>query len=66
MVFIGNQPQFRKFTTEDYYRMAEAGIIRPSERVELLNGRVIERARSSPRHQTIVDKLSEPATFFRP
>jgi Uma2 family endonuclease len=39
--------------------MAEAGIIRPSERVELLNGRIIQLAPSSPRHQTIADKLSE-------
>jgi Uma2 family endonuclease len=39
--------------------MAEVGIIRSSERVELLNGRIIQIAPSSPRHQTIVDKLSE-------
>jgi Uma2 family endonuclease len=49
----------RKFTIQEYYRMAEVGIIRPSERVELLNGRIIQFAPSSPRHQTIVDKLTE-------
>jgi Uma2 family endonuclease len=58
-VLIGKQPEVRKFSIEEYYRMAEAGIIRPSERVELLNGRIIQLAPSSPRHQTIVDKLSE-------
>jgi Uma2 family endonuclease len=61
-VFIGNQREVRKFTIEEYYKMAEAGIIRPSERVELLNGRIIQITPSSPRHQTIVDKLSEVFT----
>ena len=58
-VLIGNQVVVRKFTIQEYYRMAEVGIIRPSERVELLNGRIIQFAPSSPRHQTIVDKLTE-------
>jgi Uma2 family endonuclease len=52
-------PQVRKLTIADYYAMAEAGIIRPSERVELLNGRIIQMAPTGPRHQTIVDKLTE-------
>lgn len=32
----------RRFSVEEYYRMAEAGILAPDERVELIEGDVIE------------------------
>jgi Uma2 family endonuclease len=53
------EPEVRKLTIGDYYRMAEAGILRPSEQVELLNGRIIQMAPIGPKHQTVVDKLTE-------
>ena len=53
------EPEVRKLSVSEYYRMAEAGIIKPSERVELLNGQVIQMAPIGPRHATIVDKLIE-------
>jgi hypothetical protein len=31
-------PAKRRFTVDEYYRMAKAGILRPDERVELLEG----------------------------
>ena len=31
-------PEKRKFTVAEYYRMAEVGILRPEERVELIEG----------------------------
>ena len=34
----------RPFTVEEYHRMAEAGIFRPEERVELIDGELIEMA----------------------
>src|SRR3954452_17586760 len=48
----------RKFTIAEYYRMAEAGILTPKERVELLNGQIIRMAPIGDRHQSIVDTLN--------
>jgi hypothetical protein len=53
------RPNLRRLTIADYYRMAEVGIIKPSERVGLLNGRIIQRETGNPTHETIVDMLSE-------
>ncbi len=47
-----------KITTDEYYRMAEMGVIRKEMRVELLWGQVIDMAPIGPRHQLIVDELS--------
>lgn len=40
----------RRFTVEEYYRMAETGILRPDERVELLQGEVRVKSPQEPRH----------------
>ena len=32
----------RRFTVEEYYRMAEVGILGPGERVELIEGDIVE------------------------
>ena len=37
-------PARRRFTVAEYYAMAEAGILAPDERVELLDGDVIVTA----------------------
>lgn len=40
----------RRFTVEEYHRMGETGILRPDERVELVYGAILKKARKSRAH----------------
>src|SRR5580658_553764 len=46
----GRTSHERLFTVEDYHRMADAGVFRSDERVELLEGRVIVMAAKNTTH----------------
>jgi Uma2 family endonuclease len=48
----------RRFTVEEYHLMAEAGILTAGDRVELLDGEVVEMAPIGPRHASICDRLT--------
>jgi Uma2 family endonuclease len=48
----------RHFTVDDYYRMAEAGILREDDRVELIEGEIIEMLPIGSLHASVVDRLS--------
>ena len=49
----------RKFTVEEYYRMAEVGILNPDERVELICGEIVLMAPIGPQHNSGVIRLTE-------
>jgi len=49
----------RAFTVEEYYRLAEIGILQPWERVELIDGHILQMAPISEPHGTIVDRLNQ-------
>jgi Uma2 family endonuclease len=51
-------PELRKFSIGEYYRLAEMGVIGPSERVELIDGQIISMAPIGEKHRTIVDTLN--------
>lgn len=48
----------RRFTVHEYHRMAEAGILHEDDRVELIEGELIEMAAIGSRHFTCVNGLN--------
>ncbi|MFN3476612.1 MAG: Uma2 family endonuclease [Candidatus Methylomirabilales bacterium] len=55
--------QKRLFTVAEYHKMAEAGILREDDRVELLEGEIMAMAPIGDRHAGTVDFLTD--FFFR-
>jgi Uma2 family endonuclease len=48
-----------RLTRRDYYRLGEAGILREGDRVELLEGQLVDMSPIGPRHAIVVDNLTE-------
>lgn len=48
----------RRFTVHDYHRMGEAGILHEDDRVELIEGEIVEMAAIGTRHFTCVNQLN--------
>lgn len=47
-----------RFSVTDYYRLAETGVLPRGARVELLAGRIIDKAPISPLHSGMVNRLN--------
>jgi Uma2 family endonuclease len=47
-----------RFTTDEYHRLGEAGILDEDDRVELLNGDLVVREPVGGDHRTLVDSLT--------
>ena len=52
-------PRSRKFTVDEYYRMGEVGILKPDERVELIEGEILVMPPIGPEHAWNVDLASD-------
>jgi Uma2 family endonuclease len=48
----------RQFTVDDFYRMAEAGIFTEDDRVELIDGEIVEMSPVGSRHAACVMRLT--------
>lgn len=51
-------PARRRFTVDEYYRMVEAGVLRPDERLELLDGEIMQMSPIGSRHAATVSRLN--------
>jgi Uma2 family endonuclease len=48
-----------RFTVDDYYRLAQAGILGEDDRVELIEGEIVMMTPIGSRHAACVDRLLE-------
>lgn len=55
---MGAPPATRRFTVEEYHRMAEAGILGEDDRLELVRGKVVEMEPIGSRHAACVNRLT--------
>jgi Uma2 family endonuclease len=67
MIFVGlehakdmsAEPARRHFNVSEYYRMGEAGIFSEDDRVELINGEIVEMSPIGIRHASCIARLSK-------
>ncbi|MDQ6694479.1 MAG: Uma2 family endonuclease, partial [Chloroflexota bacterium] len=57
------EPRRKLFRVEDYDRMVELGILTENDRVELVEGEIIEKAAKGSRHSACATQLNDP--FYR-
>jgi len=55
---MGVRVSRRLFTVEEYHRMAEVGILGEDDRVELIEGEIVEMTPIGSRHAAVVDRLN--------
>jgi Uma2 family endonuclease len=52
-------PQLRLWTRDEYYKMAEMGVFKPEERVELIGGRIVAMSPQNSPHATALTLSSD-------
>lgn len=57
-VLLPGEVERRRFTAEEYHRMGEVGILHEDDRVELIEGEIVEMTPIGPRHLSCVIALN--------
>jgi Uma2 family endonuclease len=52
-------PRPHRLTVDDYYRMAEAGVLSPDDRTELIEGEIVDMAPIGSVHADVVMQLTQ-------
>lgn len=55
---VGAEIRRRLFSVEEYHRMAQAGVFGEDDRLELIEGEIVEMAPIGSRHAACVDRLN--------
>ena len=55
---VGGTPPARRFTVEEYHQMIDRGILSENDRVELLDGWILEMSPIGPPHATVVSLVA--------
>ncbi len=58
------EPKRRRFSVEEYHQLAEAGILCAEDKVELINGEIIEMSPIGPKHAGNLDRLAQILTLL--
>jgi Uma2 family endonuclease len=62
---MATQTTPRKFSVEEFYKLAEVGVLSEDDRVELLDGQIMVMSPIGESHRTVVDSLAEVLTDQR-
>ena len=60
---VQQPPRRHAYSVDDYYRMAETGILRPGDRVELIEGEIIDMAPIGSLHAAVVNRIAQTLTL---
>lgn len=55
---MATEPPHHRFTVHDYHRMAEVGILSEDDRVELIDGEIVEKLSVGGRDVACVNRLT--------
>jgi Uma2 family endonuclease len=56
-------PQRHRLSVDDYYRMAETGVLSPDDRTELIDGEIIDMPPIGSRHADVVTMLGQRLVY---